>query len=265
MESFAFGPVRCQFISDGHFTYPRPFLHQGEDGEPIDLPYRGLYLEAEGRRILVDTGAGPSGPLCGQLPGNLRQAGIEPATIQTVFLTHAHPDHIGGLRTENGELTFPNAGVVLARREWEYWLDLSTNNRFGSGEIFGTPGVEEYAHSWLQKYLFGLSESVTLCGDAFSLAPGVHAFACPGHTPGHMGVEVGGEFLYLADLFTLPAQVEDLGWTMPSDADAARLVQSRREVLERAADEGLRLAMCHSTETGFVERRGNQFRWSKRP
>ena len=261
MQSLEFALVRGQFISDGHFVYPRPFLYRGAEGEPMELPYRGLFVEADGRRILIDTGAGPSGPFCGQLPDNLRQSGINPETIQTVFLTHAHPDHIGGLRTQNGELTFPNAEVILARREWEYWLDLSTNRRFGSGEIFGSPEVEEYAHSWLRKYLFSLSELVTLVGDSFTLAPGVRAFACPGHTPGHMGVEVGGEFVYVADLFTLPEQVEDLGWTMPSDADPGRLVQSRREVLERAAREGLRLAMCHSTETGFVEARGDQFHW----
>ena len=158
-------------------------------------------------------------------------------------MTHAHPDHIGELRTQNGELTFANAEIILARREWEYWLDLSTNRRFGSGEIFGAPEVEEYAHSWLQKYLFSLSESVKLVGDSFSLPTGVQSFACPVHTPGHMGVDVGGEFLCVADLFT------------------RSLVQSRREVLERAAREGLRLAMCHSTETGFVEGRGDQFHW----
>ena len=72
MQLLEFGSIRGQFISDGYFMYPRPFLYRGEVGEPVDLPYRCLYLEAGGRRILVDTGAGPSGPFCGQLMGDIQ-------------------------------------------------------------------------------------------------------------------------------------------------------------------------------------------------
>ena len=49
-------------------------------------------IEAEGRRVLFDTGA--SGTV---LAHNLQEAQIAPATISAVALSHAHYDHTGGL------------------------------------------------------------------------------------------------------------------------------------------------------------------------
>lgn len=262
MNNLQFPSARVQFLSDGHFPYPSEFIHQGEAGAPVDLPYRVLHLEAGGQRILVDTGAGPSAPTTGQLLRQLSAAGIPPESIDTVFLTHAHPDHIGGLRGANGAPNFPNAQLVLARKEWEHWQSLSAGHRFGTGAVFGAPDVEEYAHAWLQNHLFPFAESVTLVEDFHTLAPGVHAFACPGHTPGHMAVEIAGEFLYLADLFVQPGQIANPHWTMPSDADPAAILRSRTEVLDRAAGQSLLLAMCHSPELGRVHHTGSSFCWT---
>src|ERR1700761_5984002 len=49
-------------------------------------------VEADGRRILVDTGARPDTVLI-----NARELGIDLSHVPTVVLTHFHDDHIGGL------------------------------------------------------------------------------------------------------------------------------------------------------------------------
>ena len=67
--------------------------------------------------MLVDTGAGKLGPTTGQLVKNLQSEGIDPGTIDTVIVSHAHPDHIGGNLDSNGNLTFPNARYVMSRDE----------------------------------------------------------------------------------------------------------------------------------------------------
>lgn len=37
--------------------------------------------------------------------------------------THAHPDHVGGLIDASGEVAFPNAELVVHRREVAFWED----------------------------------------------------------------------------------------------------------------------------------------------
>jgi 7,8-dihydropterin-6-yl-methyl-4-(beta-D-ribofuranosyl)aminobenzene 5'-phosphate synthase len=49
-------------------------------------------VEAHGRKILFDTGADGS-----ILMGNLRLLGISPSSIDAVFISHSHVDHMGGL------------------------------------------------------------------------------------------------------------------------------------------------------------------------
>jgi glyoxylase-like metal-dependent hydrolase (beta-lactamase superfamily II) len=48
--------------------------------------------------ILVDTGAGSLfGPTLGKLVANLKASGYQPEQVDEIYLTHLHPDHVGGL------------------------------------------------------------------------------------------------------------------------------------------------------------------------
>jgi len=57
------------------------------------------YVEADGRRLLFDTGARPRTVL-----ENARELGVELARVDTVVLSHNHADHTGGLLTLRAEL-----------------------------------------------------------------------------------------------------------------------------------------------------------------
>ena len=83
-------------LPDGHFTYPRESLFDGsadpqdvqQYSEQVALPYRPLLATGDnGRRILLDTGAGPLGTDTGKLPAVLEAAGVKPASIDVVILT----------------------------------------------------------------------------------------------------------------------------------------------------------------------------------
>ena len=72
--------------------------------------------------MLIDTGAGTLlGPTLGKLLVNLRAAGYQPEQIDDVFVTHMHPDHVGGLMID-GMLAFPNATLHADKRDSDYWL-----------------------------------------------------------------------------------------------------------------------------------------------
>jgi glyoxylase-like metal-dependent hydrolase (beta-lactamase superfamily II) len=216
-----------------------------ESGADVELPYRSLFLEVCGRRILIDTGAGPLSPTCGTLAQNL--AAVVPLdSIEMVFLTHAHPDHIGGLLLPDGNPAFPNAEVWLSGREWDYWKRLSRDGLLGTGEVFGVPALEELTHQWLERYLFPLeNRALRLIGDEVTLAPGVRSFACPGHTPGHMALEIGEHFLYAADLVYRPEQLADLNTATRFDWDREALTASRRTLIAQARQQERPLVFCH--------------------
>ena len=128
---FKIGAFHCLAVSDGAFVYPPAGVFAnacqeeceealGEHHLPLDdvkTPYICLYLDTGAHRVLVDTGAGKLGPTTGQLVKNLQSEGIDPGTIDTVIVSHAHPDHIGGNLDSNGNLTFPNARYVMSRDE----------------------------------------------------------------------------------------------------------------------------------------------------
>lgn len=72
------------------------------DGKPFPGYVNGFLINTGSRLILVDTGARGSGPNVGKLVSNLAAAGVTPDQIDDVIITHAHPDHAGGLLDEGG-------------------------------------------------------------------------------------------------------------------------------------------------------------------
>ena len=64
--------------------------------------------------VLIDTGFGDNGaPTTGNLLSNMTAAGIDPKNVDTILISHFHPDHINGIRAKAGSLNFPNAEVMV--------------------------------------------------------------------------------------------------------------------------------------------------------
>ena len=87
-----------------------------EKGVPSSMSC--LLLQTEGKTILLDAGLGA--PFSQLLP-KLKEKGVAPEELKLIYITHLHPDHIGGLLKE-GKVVFPNAEVYVNRVEAEAWL-----------------------------------------------------------------------------------------------------------------------------------------------
>ena len=96
-------------------------------GLPTDhimVPYTPFVVEAGGKRYLLDTGFADNGPAgTGLLHENMEKAGIEPASIDVVLMSHLHGDHINGLRRKDGSLVYPDATVYIPQPEFDHWMD----------------------------------------------------------------------------------------------------------------------------------------------
>jgi glyoxylase-like metal-dependent hydrolase (beta-lactamase superfamily II) len=263
--------VHWRLLSDGSMAYPPEFIfprqppdelaHAGV-GDEIVTPYNCLLIEAAGQIVLVDTGADPTGPLsatAGRLPGSLADAGFQPEDIDIVVLTHAHADHIGGL-AQNGRPVFGRARHYLAPAEWAFWMSDDTRARLPEPLADLLISTARGALSAITDA--GLLEQVE---PPITLVPGVTLLPAPGHTPGHLAVEVAGAdppLLYLADALLHELQFEHVEWTSLVDVDPATAVETRRALLERASDGDILIAGFHLASTGHVARHGDSYRFT---
>lgn len=265
-HGFKVGAFDCLAVSDGTFAYPPGVFFANaskEDYEaelekrhlPLDevtTPFVCLYVDTGEHRVLVDTGAGKLAPTTGRLVQNLRSQGIEPASIGTVILTHAHPDHIGGILDSNGALAFPSARYVMSRDEWNFWTDAPDLSSLHCNEH-----IRQLVLQCAADMLPPIRHRVDLVDDGAEIVPGVRAVAAPGHTPGHIAVEINsrGETLIDAvDAVLHPILIEQLEWYSSVDLIPEKTLASRRHLLKRAVEKGATLMAFHFPSPGLVSR-----------
>ncbi len=221
-------------------------------------------LHLADRLVLVDGGCGAMfGPAAGLLTADLAAIGVQLSAIDTILLTHLHPDHVGGLVDGAGHATFGNAELVLHAAEPAYWSE---------------PKVLAQASEGQEKHSVQLSLATlaayrdrTRTVSHGEVLPGVSAVHLPGHTPGHTGwlVASGADSLLIwGDIVHLPGvQFAHPEAGMLFDVDGAQAIATRRRMMDMAATDGLRVAGMHLDFPGFghVVREGNAYAFIPEP
>ena len=99
--------------------YPSAFAADGS----WHAHFGSFLVRSQGRTLLIDTGIGPMlAPRFGgkaHLLEELSASGVATEDIDTVFITHAHPDHVGWNMTAEGKPTFPRAHYMLHQADWD--------------------------------------------------------------------------------------------------------------------------------------------------
>lgn len=209
--------------------------------------------------ILIDNGAGTNfQESTGRLSKNLKATGVMPEQITKVVFTHAHPDHSGATVTPEGKVLYPNAQYFVSQTEWDYWTD----KEFETKRPAGLHGFAKGA----QRDLFAVERQITRVRAGDEIVPGMSVIDTPGHTPGHISVELSGRDNLL---ITGDACTNDViffahpQWHFGFDTDTELALKNRRMLLERAAAEKLKLLGYHWTYpgVGYAERAGNAYRF----
>ncbi|MEV6400667.1 MBL fold metallo-hydrolase [Streptomyces sp. NPDC051907] len=240
------------------------------DGVPR-LHSQTFGLEAGGLRVLVDTGIGNgktrANPAWHHLQTDyldrLTAAGFPPDSVDLVVLTHLHTDHVGwNTRRVNGEWvpTFPNARYITSRAEREFWaeydMDEARTQMFDDSVI----PVEDA----------GLLDAVDVPDQGADVAPGLRLLPTPGHTPGHIAVQIssqGETALITGDCIHHPVQFAHPAIGSCVDIDPDQAEATRRGLLDMLADTGALVLGTHfpAPTAGRVTPHGKAYRLAPVP
>ena len=211
--------------------------------------------------MLIDAGAaGLFGPTLGKLVTSLKASGYTPEQVDEIYITHMHPDHIGGL-TNGDKAVFPNAVVRAAKAEGDFWLTQANMDKAPAEmkDFFkgATASMKPYAGAKYKPFE----------GADVELIPGIHALAAPGHTPGHTiySIESKGEKLVVCgDLMHVAAvQFPDPSVTIKFDSDSKAAAPQRKKLYADAAAKGFFVAFAHVSFPGIghIRKEGAGYEW----
>jgi glyoxylase-like metal-dependent hydrolase (beta-lactamase superfamily II) len=270
------GDYELTQLSDGAATFPMPDnfvtnvskdraiaeaarLYLAPPGK-ITVPFNPVLINTGSKLILIDTGYGPNvSPLVGHLPASLAAAGISPEQIDTVIISHIHPDHTNGLYTKNGALAFPNAKILMPEKDWAFWM--SEENAAKADD----PVSKAYFAN-AQKTLSDLVDHVGTYGWDKEVAPGITSIATPGHTPGHTSFAVasGKDRIFVqSDVTNIPAFfLRHPDWHVMYDHDPELAQRTRHRFYDMAAAEKALVVGYHFPfpSLGHVEKNNTGYR-----
>jgi N-acyl homoserine lactone hydrolase len=233
--------MKVQLLNAGWMTASAALWRRGEDpGERARCPVPAYLIEADGERILVDTGLHPEACVDGasfydspETMGLFTFEQDQPLheqvdldTVTMVVLTHLHWDHAGGLG-----FVPESVPLVIQRREWEAGHD---------------PTSIERNFFFPRDYDVDERRLVLVDGDHDLLGDGsVELLFTPGHTPGHQSVRAG-DLVIGADVVHYAAGLDDL--RLPAFGDDLEEQGRSAERLRRLRDAGLTVMPGHDPD-----------------
>lgn len=247
--AFRIGQFECRVVYDGvvivpDMVTPRQFdPRDPTTGLPMDV--NCLFVRTGRHEVLVDTGCGDwPGFSGGRLIGNLAAVGVKAADIDTVIITHAHGDHIGGNVDAHGKPAFPNARYVMHRQEWDYWT-----------AKLAEPVSDRDMNAIARKNLPPIKDRLVLLDKDTEIVPGVKAVLSPGHTPGGLMLMVSsqGRTLWcIGDLIHHEAELDRFDLYAIFDVARNEAVAERKRRLPELADSGVPVFAAHLKFPGLA-------------
>lgn len=261
------GDIEVTALSDGTVDLPMDKLLHEKPAKlqsalsnhflkaPVETSVNAYLINTGSKLVLVDAGAGGLfGPTLGKLQASLRAAGYQPEQVDEIYLTHLHPDHVGGLGNAD-KAAFPNAVVRADRHDADFWLSKAKQDAAPEQ----AKGFFQGAQASLAAYA-GANRFKPFDSDT-DLVPGIRATSSYGHTPGHTSyvIESRGEKLVLiGDLMHAHfIQFDDPSVTIDFDSDTKAALAARKAAFANAAKGGYLIGAAHLPFPGLGHLRGN--------
>jgi glyoxylase-like metal-dependent hydrolase (beta-lactamase superfamily II) len=208
----------------------------------VSIPFTVVVVKNGGKTVLCDSGTGGQvQPTAGKMMANMKAAGIDPAKIDTILISHCHPDHIFGLmEKETNKPLFPNAELVISDVEYKFWTDPAVIDRLPEARKGLARRIQAVFPTW---------KNIRQVAGEPEVAPGIRLVSAPGHTPGHRAFHLSSgssQLMVSNDTAYVPALVvANPGWHGQYDQDAALAEASRRKLLDRVIADKIMICGYH--------------------
>lgn len=259
-------PDSTQELIRGELDWLAPRFYDPIAGKLV-IAIQSFLIKSRHHTVLVDTCSGEhknrARPFFHQREwpwlDALRRTGHSPEDINIVLCTHLHVDHVGwNTRLENGRWvpTFPNARYLFSAKELRFWTEESRRNGIGRTGDYVADSVLPILEAG----------RASLVDDDHAIDDHIHLIGTPGHTPGHIAVNVfdGGDRAILSgDLFHTPLQCRFPDWSTNFCWDQAEARATRRAFFDEHADTNTLVLPAHlpGPSAGYLERDGGTFRF----
>jgi glyoxylase-like metal-dependent hydrolase (beta-lactamase superfamily II) len=233
--------------------------------DPAETSVNAYLVNTGSKLVLIDTGAANLfGPTLGNMLSNLKAAGYAPEQIDEVYITHLHPDHVGGLM--NGDKpAFPNAVVRADQHDADFWLSKTQMQKAPqeAQKFF------ENAMTSLNPYIMAgkFKPIIAHTGADVELVPGIKAVASYGHTPGHSFYSIesqGQKMVIWGDLMHAAAiQFPNPSISIQFDTDSKSAATQRKKAYADAAKNGYLVGIAHVSfpGVGYLKSAGLGYSW----
>ena len=208
----------------------------------LPISFTALLVNTGRKLVLIDTGtAGQITDSAGFMNANLAAAGVRASAIDTIVISHFHPDHIDGIKTKDGARVFPKADILVPESEWTFWMDDANMGR-------ATGAVHKYFLN-ARRIFKDIAKEVRRFKPGDEVAPGIVSIPAYGHTPGHtaLAIHSGNQsMMAMSDTVRNPylfARHPD--WQPIFDMDGPQAVATRRTMLDRAAADRMLVEAYH--------------------
>ena len=253
------GEIDVMVVSDGVLSLPGAML--GHNADPavraawlkdmflppdvLEWALNVVVVRSGGRTILIDVGIGmefPDLPRAGKLAQRLEEAGIDPASVTDVVLTHMHMDHCGGLLADGvKERLRPDLRVHVAAAEAKFWESPDFSR------VSMPPGFPDALRRTGKRFLKEYHSQLRTFEEEYEVAPGVVVQRTGGHTPGHSVVRLasGRDRLMFAGDAVFAVGFEHPDWYNGFEHDPEEAARVRVRLLRELAATGESLVATH--------------------
>jgi glyoxylase-like metal-dependent hydrolase (beta-lactamase superfamily II) len=215
----------------------------------VPIPITVFVVKLNDKLVLCDAGGGDqvqafnpnSVFVSGKLIANMKAAGLDPNKIETILVSHFHPDHIFGLLEKRSNApVFPHAEIIVPAAEYKFWTDQSLISRLPKGRRRLAQRIQAVIPNW---------KNVLPVEGEDEVVPGIRLVKAPGHTPGHVAFHISSEneqLMISSDTAYVPALcATHPGWHGVFDQDASMAEITRRKLLDRVIADKMMICGSH--------------------
>ncbi|RKG40145.1 MBL fold metallo-hydrolase [Acinetobacter rongchengensis] len=217
-----------------------------DQAKGVQTSVNAFLVNTGNKLVLVDSGTADCfGAHLGSVMKNLKASGYQPEQVNTILLTHLHPDHSCGV-SKNGVANYPNATIYVSENEADYWLNPKQLQKIPKDQQAKYTGTVPKIKAALAPYQTKKQFKTFKLGDTID---GFEVISTQGHTPGHFSYKLktsDEDVIFIGDIVhSHTVQFDRPETAIDYDIDPKAAVQTRLKQFADYAKHGQTIAAPH--------------------